>query len=120
MFNFFNTKHEQPIDNETIASITYLIRKNENGALIDVSLGDYEDESIQALCSLLDILSNDSFYIDTISMIKNSLVEEGREDILATIFSKINSSFRNKIINSAKERIKNEPYIKPSEMFRQE
>lgn len=118
MFNFFNNKSDQPIDNEITASITYLIRKDKNGALIDVALSNYENESIEALCLLLEILGSDSFYIDTISMIKNSLVNKGREDVLAKIYTKIDENLKNKIINSAKERIKNEPYIKPSEMFR--
>jgi len=120
MFNFFSKRDrgDEIEDNEVLASITYMVKRNESGALIDVALSDYEEDSTNALCSLLEVLGNEAFYVDTISMIKNSLAQEGRNDILIKVFANIESSLRKKFINSAKEKFQSEPYIKPSDMFR--
>jgi RNA binding exosome subunit len=124
MFNFFNKKEPEDLneleqdDENILASITYLVKQDEKGALIDVQLRNFENESIEALSSLLDVLGNDGFYIDTINMIRNSLSKEGKYEVLANILSKLELKIRQKILDSAKDRIKDEPYIKPSEMFK--
>lgn len=120
MFNFFRNKAEDDEleEDNTLASITYLIKKGEKGALIDVQLSDFENESVEALSSILEILGNDTFYIDTIEMIRTSLNKEGRYDVLANVLSRTELKIRQKIIDSAKNRLKDEPCIKPSEMFK--
>jgi hypothetical protein len=119
MFNFFNNaKQEQEQEDTVIASITYLIKENDKGIHIDVSLEDFEERSIDALCSLLDVLGNDNCYIDTINVVKQLFTNEERHDILIRMFTKIDASLRSKIIDSAKARVKDQPCIKPSEMFR--
>jgi hypothetical protein len=120
MFNFFKKESEEINISEegVLASITYLIKKNQKGTLIDVQLSDFDNESTEALSSLLEVLSDDSFYVDTINMIRNSLDKEGRYDILANLLSKLELKIKQKIIDSARDRIKDEPYIKPSEMFK--
>lgn len=124
MFNMFSkkvvpvTEQDQNEEENIVASITYLIKKNENNIAIDVSLEDFENKSIDGLCLLLDIIGSDSCYIDTINIIKGLFTNENRPDILVKIFSKIDNSIRSKIINSAKIKMKDEPCIKPSEMFR--
>lgn len=120
MFNFFKktTEDVNNDENDIIASISYVIKRGDKKAHIDISLDDYENESIDALCSLLDILGEDGFYIDTINMIKSCLIKDGKADVLIKLLSGVESKIQKKILNSAKERIKNEPYIKPSEIFR--
>lgn len=120
MFNFFKAKpKEEKLDDEDIsAAVHYIIKKGSNQAIIDVEMHDYDDESVQSLCSLLEILGNDLFYIDTINMIKGSLLEEKREDILIKIFTKINTNIRTKLLNAHADKTKDEPCIKPSDMLR--
>jgi hypothetical protein len=119
MFNIFSKKSEDnQKDEDTLASISYVIKRGDNNALIDVQLLDYDAESVEALGSLLEILGSDAFYIDTVNIIKNSFTKQNRFDLIVNLFSKVETSIRNKIINSAKERIKDEPCVKPSEMFR--
>lgn len=123
MFNIFGSKPqksepESEEESDIIASITYLVKKNEDGVSIDVSLEDFEDQSIEGICEILEILGNDSCYIDTINIIKGLFINENRHDILVKIFSRIDSNVREKIINSAKNRLKDQPCIKPSEVFR--
>jgi len=119
MFNFFKKTEDNPeINDEIVASISYVIKRGEKTALIDVSLENYESESIDALCSLLEILGDDGFYVDTINMIKSSLLKQGKGDVLIKLLSGVESNIHKKILNSAKERLRNEPCIKPSEIFR--
>lgn len=119
MFDFFNNKKlEDQEETNIVASITYLIKDNEDGIHIDVSLGDFEENSIDALCSLLDVLGNNNCYIDTINVVKQLFTKEERHDILVKMFTKIDANLRSKIIESAKDRVKDQPCIKPSEMFR--
>lgn len=114
----FNFKKNEPEENKVLASITYLVKKDKNNVFIDVDLDDLEDESIQALSSVLELLSDDEFYIHTINIIRDYLIKENRDDILIKILSKTQSKIRQKIIDSSKDRLKNEPYIKPSEMLK--
>lgn len=100
--------------------MSYVVKRNSNGPLIDIELNDYNDESIGALCLILDILGNDMSYIDTINMIKECFLRENRHDLLVKVFSKINPNIKSKILNIRKDKVKDEPYIKPSEMFKQQ
>jgi hypothetical protein len=118
MFNIFNKKQEEQKDQDILASISYVVKRGDNNALIDVQLLDYDTESVEALGSLLEILGNEAFYIDTVNIIRNSFTKQDRLDLVVNLFSKVETSIRNKIINSAKSRLKDEPCIKPSEMFR--
>lgn len=121
-FNFFGkNKKENEVDNNKknniLASITYYIAENDDSTMINIELGDYDDKSSMALCKILDILSEDISYIETINMIKSSLSQDGQEDLLIKIFSHLSKSGINKLVKSQKESIKNEPCIKPSDML---
>lgn len=110
---------EKDTDNNVLASITYHILDDENGTpMIDIGLSDYNAESFNALCKILDILSQDSSYLETIEMIKNSLMKEGQEEALIQIFTHISEQAGKKIIRSTKESTKDQPCIKPSDMLK--
>ena len=77
---------EQEIDKDILASITYHIVDDGYGTpMIDIGLSDYDAKSIEALCKILDILSQDSSYLETIEMVKNGLIREGQEETLIKI-----------------------------------
>lgn len=116
MFNFFK-KPEENHQDRILASIRYIIKENHDGALVDVELNDYDEESIESLCSLLELLGNDNFYFDTINTIKSSLIRDHQEEVFIKIFTKINDQVKQKILNSHKEKISDQPCIKPSEML---
>jgi len=118
MFNFFKKKTDEQENNDTIASITYLIKRDSSEPMIDVALNDNDDQCVEALCSLLDVLGNDMFYLDTVNMLKSMLLKSHQEDILFKILTCINNNVREKIVNSHKEKTKYEPCIKPSDMLR--
>lgn len=118
MFKFFQKKPLEDKDEENVASISYIVKKDAKTAYVDIELKDYEEESIAALCQLLDVLGSDLFYFDTINMVKTSLMQDNKHDILIKILTKINSKVRAKIYNSTQESSSTEPCIKPSEMFK--
>lgn len=118
MFNFFHKKisKSQPEtqENDIVASISYIIKKNHASPLIDIELMNYNPETIKGFISLLDILGDDRFYIDTINIVKTLLIQENRHDLLIEIFSKIHDKFKAR--SSSVQNTK--PCIKPSEMFK--
>lgn len=117
MFNFFKKDQNQSIEErEILASISYIVTKNHKGVVIDVELQDYEDESIDALSSLLDILGEDNSYIDTINIIKASFAEKERFDLLVKIFASIQNKIKLKL-SHIHESQSEKPCVKPSEIW---
>lgn len=120
MFDFFfgkKQKNDTSIKKNIIASITYYITDNSN-PMIDISLGDYTDNSIKALCKLLDVLSKDACYLETLEMIKNGLVQDGQEEALIKVFTHISEQAGKKITRVQKESAQDQPCIKPSDMLK--
>ena len=117
MFNFFKKPAEtqaKKIDN-SLASISY--RAHENGSvIIDISLKDYEQNSIMGLCRILDSLSSDGFFLETINMVQKGLLEDNNEEILLQIITHVGQQARLKMILDNKE-MEDEPCIKPSDML---
>lgn len=121
LFNFFKKK---PIDdehtlesNEVLAKISYIIFKDSDSTIVDVELEDYGDECIESLSYIIDTLAEDRAILETMNIVKNALVEEGREDCLIKIFNFINKNTKAKIINGHKDSKVDEPCIKPSDVF---
>lgn len=109
-------------DAPALASISYNILKDgQSTATIDISLEDYNKESIDALCKLLDILSHDNSYLETLEMVKNGLVQDGRDDVLITVFTHVStqaSKSSNRLSRGNNDKFKDQPCIKPSDMLR--
>lgn len=118
MFKFFSHKKvEEPVD-DILASISYVVKRGKDTPYIDVLIHDYDDECIEALCSLLSVLADDMFFIDTVNIIKALLLEQNRTDILVKIISQIHNQIKTKGNNIKESRIKDYPCVKPSEMFK--
>lgn len=123
MFNFLwkknnNTIEEkiEPIDNDDcLASITYFVSK-EHGPMIDVGLMDYDKQSIEALFSLLDILSGTQFYVDTVEMIRDSLIKDNKANILVSLKQHLEKRLTTQVAEQVKL-FKDEPCISPSDML---
>ena len=123
MFNFFKKKPikiEEPVDTVSksvpLVSITYNINNNLETS-VDILMDDYGDESINGMCKLLDTLSNDRFYIETVDMLKQGLINDDQQEVLLTILTHISQQSRYKIIQSHKDSTNDEPCIKPSDML---
>lgn len=120
MFDFLKNKQsvstEETIEDNAIASITYKIAKD-NVVYIDVGVEDYDIETVEALCRILDVLSEDSAYIQTIETLKKGFEEVEAKDALDLIYEHIGKQVSQKVVNNVKEYMKDQPCIKPSQML---
>ena len=69
-------------ENKCLANISYSVFKDSTDIVIDVALDDYNDTSINALCSILENISSDAGTLNTINIIKDALVAAGEEEAL--------------------------------------
>lgn len=118
LFEFFKRKDNPPQEPEelTSASICYYMKPDGSGPYINVQLSDYDDDSIASLCELLDTLAEETCYMETIEMIKSSLIKDNQEELLIKIFTHISGQVRERILKGHKENLKDEPCIRPSDM----
>lgn len=116
MFNFVKPKQETR-EPESIAEISYKI-KNDSTVEVDVKVEDYDQYSIAQLCKILDILSDDNSYMQTIEIIKTGFTKAGESEALNQIYYHLSSQVSQKIINSIKESKLDQPCIKPSQMLK--
>jgi len=124
MFDFLKNKQQnsaeeldEELDEENpIASITYKIGP-ENTVYIDVGVEDYDIETVEALCKILDVLSEDVAYVQTIEVLKKGFEEVNAKDALDLIYEHIGKQVSQKVVNNVKEYMKDQPCIKPSQML---
>jgi hypothetical protein len=111
MFKFFKSKEPEQVSK---VSISYLIDQNDT-PLIDITLKDYSEDSIKALCSLLDVLSKDSFYVSTVQMIYDTLSSNGKDDIVMKVLTHISQQDGDKISKFVDKSKESQMCIKPSD-----
>lgn len=129
MFNFFSKQNPTSTNNEEIkdknedivASISYFV-KQDGVVTVDVAVQDYNEDSMKALFNILDILCQDSCYVETVNIIRNSLMKENREDLLVMLVSHIGQQMikqsGNKFVSTHAESLNSQPCIKPSDMLK--
>jgi hypothetical protein len=104
-------------DDNILAAITYCVTKDSDTPLINIEMKEYNEECSVAICELLDVLSEEGSYVETINMLKSGLIENGQQDWLIKIFTFIGEKAKDKILNAHRESVKDEPCIKPSDML---
>jgi hypothetical protein len=121
LFKLFQKNEEpqsvEPEKDEVLASISYLVYRNSPSVSIDIEMSDYDEESASAICSMLDVLSQDLAFAETVNMIQTALISDKREDLLIKIFTHISEHSRDKILTIKQDSKKDEPCIKPSDML---
>jgi hypothetical protein len=125
MFNFFkktNINEEEPKNDkeDVVASISYFVKRN-GPVIVDVAVEDYNEDSMNALFSILDILCQDQCYVETVNIIRNSLTKENKDDLLILLINHIGKQMikesGNKI-STYNESLRSQPCIKPSDMLK--
>lgn len=114
MFNFFKKKIEQKQE-DNLASITFFMSKDGEVPGIDIEMHDYSEDSVIAMCLLLNVIVSDHGYLEAIDMIKNGLIKDGKEDILIQILTTIEPSINQKLLDRIEKN--KEPCIRPSDML---
>jgi hypothetical protein len=126
MFNFFKSKNTTNKDNidpeeEVIANITYFIKKD-SSVIVDIAIKEYDEESMDSLFQILDILSEDKCYVETVNIIKENLIKAGQEKLVILLVQHIAKQAakneNNKFINTYKDSANSQPCIQPSDMLR--
>lgn len=114
LFNFFSRKQDETQDNidTELAYIKYYI--STDGVKIDVNIQDMSEESIKYLSILLNTLSAQDSFHNTLKIIENFFLAEGEYQSLVKLYSALDPS----IIKQRLDSRENSPYIKPSEMIR--
>lgn len=119
LFDFLKnkkTKDDSDENNdEILARVSYIITKNSDSTIVDVELNEYNDECIKSLCDIIDVLSSEKSVLDTIDIIKNAMVADGKQDSLVKFFAYLDIKTKTRLL---KINTKNdEPCIKPLEVF---
>ena len=128
MFNFFgkskienNEQDNQKKSEDIIASISYVI-KREGTVIVDVSVAEYDLDSMNGLFNILDVLSQDKCYVETVNIIKNSLMSEQKTDLVELLIQHIGQQMikkpNNKFMSTYEETVNSQPCIKPSDMLK--
>ena len=128
MFNFFgrsktenDEQDSQKKSEDIIASISYVI-KREGTVIVDVSVAEYDLDSMNGLFNILDVLSQDKCYVETVNIIKNSLMSEQKTDLVELLIQHIGQQMikkpNNKFMSTYEETVNSQPCIKPSDMLK--
>ena len=110
------TTQEDEEQEDVIAAVTYKIG-SDNIVYIDVNVEDYDIDTVEALCKILDILSEDYAYVQTLEVLKKGFTEVEAQDALDLIYEHIGKQMSQKVVNNVKEFMKDKPCIKPSQML---
>tara|TARA_B100000131_G_scaffold305000_1_gene330543 strand:+ start:740 stop:1069 length:330 start_codon:yes stop_codon:yes gene_type:complete len=102
-------------DEEVLASVSYLVMKNSDDLIIDISIDDYDEQSMQGLTNILKMLSRESCVVETLEMVKGVMIESGNEDLFLLLLSKIGTQILLKDKQSKSDLDK--PCISPSDMI---
>jgi hypothetical protein len=125
MFNIFNTKQTQAREevsklnqeDQAQVAITYYVDKNDTIVKIDVAVEDYDQESINKLCKILDVLSNERGYLETVYIIKDGLEKEADEEALINFLIHVGKQSTKTFLNQVQDKVRNQPCIRPSDML---
>ena len=142
MFRFFSKdKDKQPeqpdVDaqesenlDDPVASITYYVKGGEShDVFLDIFISDYDEITLKKMAKILSGLSSLRLSVETLQMIKDSLIESGDSD---AFFQLVNNMMKqtkedtevlqditNKLKETNKEKEEeDQPWIKPSEIIR--
>ena len=103
---------------EVVATITYYLCKNEDDVKVDIGIEEFNDESINNLCKILNVLAEDRAYSETVNIIKNSLEEQGDEAKLLKFIVQVSQQIGKNFTKQVEEIITNQPCIRPSDMLK--
>ena len=116
---------KQKLDDNHIAKVAYVMSKGEDSPTVDIVIEDYSGESLNALVKILQTVHSDGCLVETVNIIIDNLISQGKEEEIVELCMKLGSSFWNNTaaaVEQAKEQKKienkeEEPCIKPSDML---
>ena len=141
MFKFFGKKQETveeiheddhpELQNEESVSVRYFINSGSDDIYLDIHISDYEDKTLKKMAKILSSLSSFKLSVETMSMVKQSLLEVDAEEVFVELVKHVMEYTQNdtaavkelteKIREVAKEQEKeqeDQPWIKPSDIIK--
>ncbi len=141
MFKFFSKKQETAeeiheddhpeLQKEESVSVRYYINSGSDDIYLDIHISDYEDETLKKMAKILSSLSSFKLSVETMSMVKQSLLEVDAEEVFVELVKHVMEYTQNdtaavkelteKIREVAKEQEKkqeDQPWIKPSDIIK--
>ena len=108
-------------EQEPRVQIIYSIDDNLE-TIIDVVLEDYSDETLLQFFAMLDTLSSEGTYIETVQVLAENFKAHGMEKELYALVSHVTEQQTNKVLAQATQQEpvadnKEKPCIKPSDML---
>jgi hypothetical protein len=116
LFNFFKKKQIENNEN-IVAKLSYIFSKDYDTPVIDVEIQEYNDESMDGLCNILDTLGQDKTYFETIDIIKNFMIQDGQEEYLIKMISRLAPHSKSKIVDGSKQIELDKTCIRPSDIM---
>ena len=107
-------------EKKCLANISYSVYEDSKNIVIDAELYDYNDASIDSLCSILETISTDAGTLNTINIIKDELVMAGEEEALLILLTKIGENLvanARAQTSSPRKNDEDPPCILPSDML---
>ena len=95
MFKFFGKKQETveeiheddppELQKEESVSVRYFINSGSDDIYLDIHISDYEDETLKKMAKILSSLSSFKLSVETMSMVKQSLLEVDAEEVFVEL-----------------------------------
>ena len=113
-----NTEESQLIyEDKTQVAITYYIEEGDDTVKIDVGVKDCSDENIIRLGDILNVILQDTGYIETVSMIQKEFAEKGLEEEGLKFLLMVGKQSKKYVNEAVKEQKRSKPCISPSDIL---
>lgn len=119
MFNFLNPKTVSEPESKLVEKASIIYKVLEDGVVsVDVNLEDFDSESMSALFVILDLISHDSCYLQTLQVVKDGLESNNQKECLELLYQHISSQVSRKILSSIQESTQDQPCVQPLNMLK--
>ena len=113
-----NTEESQLIyEDKTQVAITYYIEEGDDSVKIDVGVKDCSDENIIRLGDILNVILQDTGYIETVNMIQKEFTEKGLEEEALKFLLMVGKQSKKYVNETAKDQKRSKPCISPSDIL---
>lgn len=117
---FTKNNHQTESSEKPVYESSIAYSCNEDGEIfVDIDIQDYNEETISNFAKILCGISSFKFHIETLNIIKNGFIENGREELFTVLLEEILRISKDEIYSQHESGKKDndEPCINPSDML---
>ena len=104
-------------EDRTQVAITYFIEEGDDSVKIDVGIKDYSDENIKKLGDILNVILQETGYIETVQIIQDGFLDQGLQEEALKFLLIIGRQSKKYISDTTQEQKRSKPCISPSDML---